>query len=197
MEEEPPKNNRKQRCQPSVVPRLAGAIGLMLLLSVQAAETKALTKAQTKALNPATPTPQHDSTPTLRVYTNLMQVPVLVLTHDYQRMKPIDPSGFRLSLDAGPRFHSSYVRREGDDPISLAILIDASNPDNELLPQLIQPSLASRQTSSIPKTASRSTPSIAPSCARPTTPQQIQRDSPTRFKESWRHGRFVESKIKS
>jgi hypothetical protein len=69
---------------------------------------------------------------------NLKQVPVLVLTHDYERMKPIDPSGFRISLDSGPRFHPTYVRREGEDPISLAILIDASKPDNELLPSLIK-----------------------------------------------------------
>jgi len=78
------------------------------------------------------------ATPTLHVYTNLKQVPVLVLSHDYERMKPIDPSGFRLSLDSGPRFRPSYVRREGDDPISLAILIDASKPNYELLPSLIQ-----------------------------------------------------------
>jgi len=78
------------------------------------------------------------ATPTLHVYTNLKQVPVLVLTHDYQRMKPIDPSGFRLSLDSGPQFRPTYVRREGDDPISLAILIDVSKPDNVLLPPLIQ-----------------------------------------------------------
>jgi hypothetical protein len=82
--------------------------------------------------------PSVDATPTLHVYTNLKQVPVLVLTHDYERMKPIDPSGFRLSLDSGPRFRPTYVRREGNDPISLAILIDASKPDNVLLPSLIQ-----------------------------------------------------------
>jgi hypothetical protein len=53
-------------------------------------------------------------------------------------MKPIDASGFRLSIDSGPKFHPTYVRREGDDPISLAILTDASKPDNELLPTLTQ-----------------------------------------------------------
>jgi hypothetical protein len=94
-----------------------------------------------KGATPSTASPAAEtasSTPTLHVYTNLKQIPVLVLTHDYVRMKPIDPSGFRLSLDSGPRFRPTYVRREGDDPISLAILIDASKPDNELLPSLIQ-----------------------------------------------------------
>ncbi len=78
----------------------------------------------------ATPTAQAN-TPTLHVYTNLKQVSVLALTHDYQRMKPLDPSGFRISLDSGPLFRPTYVRREGDDPISLAILIDASKPYND------------------------------------------------------------------
>jgi hypothetical protein len=77
-------------------------------------------------------------TPTLHIYTNLKQVPVLVLSHDYRRMKPVDTSGFRLSLDSGPRFRPTYIRREGDDPISLGILIDESNPQSELLPTLAE-----------------------------------------------------------
>jgi hypothetical protein len=81
---------------------------------------------QPSASSTATP-----PTPTLRVYTNLKQVSVLVLSHDYQRMEPIDPSGFRISLDSGPLFRPTYVRREDDDPISLAILIDASKPYND------------------------------------------------------------------
>jgi len=71
---------------------------------------------------------------TLHVYTNLMQVPVLVLTSDHQPMKPIPESKFRLSLDSGPPFKPTYVRREGDDPLELAILIDESKPENDLLP---------------------------------------------------------------
>jgi hypothetical protein len=88
----------------------------------------------------ATPTAQAISapTPTLRVYTNLKQVSVLVLSSDYRRVKPLDPSGFRISLDSGPLFRPTYVRQEGDDPISLAILIDASKPYLELLPVLVR-----------------------------------------------------------
>jgi hypothetical protein len=77
-------------------------------------------------------------TPTLHVYSNLRQIPVLVLSHDYRRMRPLDTSGFLLSLDSGPRFRPTYVRREGDDPISLGILIDESDPQNELLPTLAE-----------------------------------------------------------
>jgi hypothetical protein len=85
-----------------------------------------------------TPAAQPPATPTLHVYENLKQVPVLVLTSDYRRMKPLDTSKFRLSLDSGPSFRPTHVRQEGDDPISLAILIDASKPYNDMLPQLSQ-----------------------------------------------------------
>jgi hypothetical protein len=118
----------------SSVPKLSCTIALLLTLST----ALALAQASTATTPPPAADPSIAPTPTLRVYTNLKQIPVLVLTHDYVRMKPIDPSGFRLSLDSGPRFRPTYVRREGDDPISLAILIDTSKPDNELLPALIQ-----------------------------------------------------------
>jgi hypothetical protein len=107
------------------------AIALMFVLAAIGGN------AQSRPETPPAQSPE-PATPTLHVYTNLKQVPVLVLTHDYKRMKPIDASGFRLSIDSGPLFHPTYVRREGDDPISLSILIDATKPDNELLPPLIQ-----------------------------------------------------------
>jgi hypothetical protein len=86
----------------------------------------------------AQPSAQPPPITTLHVYTNLKQVPVLVLTSDYQRMKPLDTSKFSVSLDSGPPFRPTHVRQEGGDPLSLAILIDASKPDSELLPQLSQ-----------------------------------------------------------
>jgi hypothetical protein len=98
----------------------------------------ALAQASTATTPPPAADPPSSPTPTLYVYTNLKQIPVLVLTHDYERIKPIDPSGFRISLDSGPLFRPTYVRQQGDDPISLAILIDASKPYNELLPSLIK-----------------------------------------------------------
>jgi hypothetical protein len=53
-------------------------------------------------------------------------------------MKPLDGSKFRVFLDSGRGFSPNYVHQEGDDPISLAILIDTTNPANELLPTLTQ-----------------------------------------------------------
>ena len=71
---------------------------------------------------------------TLHVYANLMQVPVLVLDSDREPMKPVPESKFRIRVDGGPPFKPTHVRREADDPLELAVLIDVSHRDNELLP---------------------------------------------------------------
>jgi hypothetical protein len=72
---------------------------------------------------------------TLRVFMDLIQVPVLVLDSELDRMKPIDPSKFLVSLDSGPNFHPRRVRQQGDDPISLAILLDA-NGEPDVMPKI-------------------------------------------------------------
>jgi hypothetical protein len=73
---------------------------------------------------------------TLHVYTAVAEVPTLVLTHAHKEMNPVQPAQFRLSLDSGPAFQPAHVRTEGDDPISMAILIDTMVPKSELLPQV-------------------------------------------------------------
>jgi hypothetical protein len=70
---------------------------------------------------------------TLHVYMDLIQIPVLVLDSERGRMKPIDPSKFVVSLDSGPTFRPKRVRQEGDDPITLGILIDP-NSEPDLMP---------------------------------------------------------------
>jgi hypothetical protein len=79
------------------------------------------------------PTPQAGPIHTLHVYANLMQIPVLVLSSYRTPMAPIPASKFSVSIDSGPRFRPTHVRPEGDDPISLAILLDARGPEDELL----------------------------------------------------------------
>ena len=87
---------------------------------------------------------------TLHVYMDLIQVPVLVLDSDRERMKPIEASHFLVSLDAGPTFHPKHVRQQGDDPITLGILLDLnSEPDVVLqmakaIPHLAPDSLHSK-----------------------------------------------------
>jgi hypothetical protein len=79
---------------------------------------------------------QDEATTTLHVYTNTIQIPVLVLGADRQPTAPITPSRFKISLDDGPKFRATHVRLEGDDPISLAILLDVSGKETDLMPKI-------------------------------------------------------------
>ena len=79
---------------------------------------------------------QDGEIPTLHVYTDLIQIPVLVLGPNRERVAPIAANRFFISLDSGPRFRVTHVRPEGDDPISLAILLDVSGYEAELMPKM-------------------------------------------------------------
>jgi hypothetical protein len=83
------------------------------------------------------PVPQDEPIPTLHVYTNLMQIPTLVLGPYRERIKPqIAESKFSVSIDNGPWFRATHVRPEGEDPISLAILLDVSGDTAVLMPAI-------------------------------------------------------------
>lgn len=72
---------------------------------------------------------------TLKVYTNLVQVPTLVLDHDRQPLRQVDFRRFLLSLDGGKEFAPTHVRMEGDDPLDIAILVDVGGKEpNQLVP---------------------------------------------------------------
>lgn len=79
---------------------------------------------------------QEGPTPTLHVYTNLVQIPTLVLDQNLKPVAPIAESRFFVSLDGGPRFRVTHVRPEGDDPISLAVVLDVSQPFPNLIPEM-------------------------------------------------------------
>jgi hypothetical protein len=74
-------------------------------------------------------TSESASAPTLHVYTNLVQIPTLVLGHDHKLIARIDERRFFVSLDGGRKFRVTHARLEGDDPISLTILMDLSQSD--------------------------------------------------------------------
>jgi hypothetical protein len=75
--------------------------------------------------------------PTLHVYTNLVQVPTLVLTTTNDVIsKPIAESRFSVSIDSGRWFRATHVRQEGDDPISLSILLDVGGDAADLMPKM-------------------------------------------------------------
>jgi hypothetical protein len=82
-------------------------------------------------------TQQDEPIHTLHVYSNLMQIPTLVLGPNRERLeKPIAESRFSVSIDNGPWFRATHVRREGDDPISLSILLDVRGDSSELMPKI-------------------------------------------------------------
>jgi VWFA-related protein len=89
--------------------------------------------AQDKSTSATAETVQNVSMSTLHVYETLLQVPVLVLRLNGDRIKtPISDTRFSVSLDSGPWFRVTHVRPEGDDPITLSILLDMSG-DGRLL----------------------------------------------------------------
>ena len=97
-----------------------------LVAAVSLAATLRAANAQTQ---PAQATP--DGAYTLHVYTDLLQVPTLVLTPLHGIYVGLTSQNFTLSLDQGPAFHPTNVRREGNDSITLAIFFDlTSNPSS-------------------------------------------------------------------
>jgi hypothetical protein len=75
--------------------------------------------------------------PTLHVYANLIQVPTVVLGPYREPIKaPIAESKFSIRIDNGPWFRATHARLEGDDPISLSILLDVSGDTSELMPKI-------------------------------------------------------------
>jgi VWFA-related protein len=104
----------------------------------------ALALVLTPAANAATPTTQQDSTggpatATLRVETNLVQIPVLILTREREKLySPIPSSRFALRLGNGPWIKPRYVRREGEDPLDLAIVLDPRDVEGDILARVSQ-----------------------------------------------------------
>ncbi len=74
----------------------------------------------------AAQTSQNANSLTLHVYTNLVQIPTLVLGDDRKPITRIDEQSFFVSLDGGRKTRVTHARLEGDDQISLAILMDLS-----------------------------------------------------------------------
>lgn len=75
---------------------------------------------------------------TLHAYSNLIQMPVLVLSPGLQSLAPIKPERFSLSIEGGPRYQPTHVRIEGADPISLTIVLDFVGTASDLMPKIAE-----------------------------------------------------------
>lgn len=76
------------------------------------------------------------STPTLHVYADLVEVPVLVMGPGWSLLPQIASNRFRVSLGGGPLYRVQHVRLEGDDPIALGILLDLRGGQDFLLKKM-------------------------------------------------------------
>jgi len=64
-------------------------------------------------------------------------VPTVVLTMTNDLIgNPIAENRFSVSIDSGRWFRATHVRQEGDDPISLSILLDVNGDTTALLPKI-------------------------------------------------------------
>jgi hypothetical protein len=85
------------------------------------------------ACSVAAQTSENASSLTLHVYTNLVQIPTLVLGDDRKPIARIDERRFFVSLDGGRKLRATHARLEGDDPISLTILMDLSQSNPRIM----------------------------------------------------------------
>lgn len=79
-----------------------------------------------------------DGTYTLHVYTDLLQVPTIVLTRLHSNYRGLTKQSFTLSLDNGPKFHPANVRLQGDDPVTLGILLDLTTDNSAIFKSFAQ-----------------------------------------------------------
>ncbi len=92
------------------------------------------------------PIPSADAPYTLHVYQDLLQLPILVLNRAHNSYGGLSAAQFTLRLDDGPPFHPRHTRLEGDDPLGVALVVDAGQESTlrlaEKLEALALPQLA-------------------------------------------------------
>jgi hypothetical protein len=79
--------------------------------------------------------------PTLRVSTDLIEVPVLVLRPPFRAASGLVDKNFVVRLDGGPPFHPSYIHVQGAEPLGLGLLVDAETSEPAKLSSGLQAAL--------------------------------------------------------
>jgi hypothetical protein len=72
-------------------------------------------------------------TATLHVYTDRVQIPVLVLGAHREELPPLTQNSFQVKLDL--QNLPATIRRQGHDPLEITLLLDLSDPQNTLTAQ--------------------------------------------------------------
>ena len=89
------------------------------------------------------------SVATFHAATNLVRIPVLVLTPELERLpSPIAPNRFTIQIGDAPPIRPKYVRQEGDDAIDVAFVVDTRSLQEDLLSR-IDESIANLAPSSL------------------------------------------------
>ncbi|MBB5060277.1 hypothetical protein HDF16_005013 [Granulicella aggregans] len=70
---------------------------------------------------------------TFHAYTDVVQVPTMVLTPMRASYPSLSVDSFSVSFDSGPVSHPEHVRLEGDDPLQFAVLLDVSQENGRWL----------------------------------------------------------------
>jgi hypothetical protein len=87
------------------------------------------------AIGPAIPLPAQDATSpppqnpapyVLHLYSRLVELPTMILVHGQKQRTILQPQQINIRLNSGQPFHPTSVRPEGDDPLSISILVDVS-----------------------------------------------------------------------
>jgi hypothetical protein len=82
------------------------------------------------------PPPDNLPTETLHVYTNRMQFPTLLIDKQEHPIAHTKLKDFDITLDSGKSFHPSGMHIEGDDPLAIAVLLDLSGSERNILNEL-------------------------------------------------------------
>lgn len=84
------------------------------------------TAAHLPAQDGPTPAPQNGAPYVLHLYARLVELPTMILVREQKKHITLEPQQINIRLNAGQPFHPTSVRPEGNDPLSIAVLLDVS-----------------------------------------------------------------------
>jgi hypothetical protein len=88
-------------------------------------------------ISQAPPGPDPQPAPyVLHAYTDLLRVPALVVDRKDMPLGSLNLQSFQLQIDSGPRFRPTAFHMEDNEPLNLALVLDASGAESDLLKQL-------------------------------------------------------------